>query len=619
MTSIYRQAKEVVAWLGPESTNGTNALKIVLDGPELESDGRIIEIFEIARTASTAAISRHDVDIEMEASISSRENLLLLNESHQGLARLSPIFSLPYWTRVWVIQEIAVATSVRLVCGNVTTSWETFCHIVDELYNAAVDITEATESGFEGYRTLCHFRKLSRMRYPASLMEALQETRSSLATNPRDKVYALLGLTYDGAIFVPNPSYSVSLEDLQMSMTRGFLLTTGVLDMICIKGLQTGQLSQTIEETQTTEGGTSETGDRAQIISPSWCAQLLVAMDSTAAFEAKYVGLRETRRKFAAAGSETHFTFREAPSDKSILLVDAILFDTINDSGTAYGSSTSTVLTPSSQTSRGIQSRLTVNPYQTTTWFGYKHDGLRLAARHALCGGPKFQRFNPWAIQAWAPVSLFTQTVNPRAKFIRRRWQLFMARRFYDTPSLSAWLKHNKTLCFHGQSLENLLYSRTQAATFFMIFLIPYYSPFFLLVLFEGYGRRNHLSQEILESLDRTAIWSLCLFGILLIGGWLFRPGFFLTFRARDKLLRHLDEHLSQSCMKLITTRNGYIGFGHAHAMKGDHVVVMKGCTVPVIIRPVQDGYVVVGMAYIQGIMNGEAVSGHSWTAVKLK
>jgi hypothetical protein len=47
-----------------------------------------------------------------------------------------------------------------------------------------------------------------------TLLQALIASRYSLATDPRDKVYALLGLTRDGNDLVPMPSYTESVEKL---------------------------------------------------------------------------------------------------------------------------------------------------------------------------------------------------------------------------------------------------------------------------------------------------------------------------------------------------------------------------------------------------------------------
>lgn len=55
-------------------------------------------------------------------------------------------------------------------------------------------------------------------------------------------------------------------------------------------------------------------------------------------------------------------------------------------------------------------------------------------------------------------------------------------------------------------------------------------------------------------------------------------------------------------------TRNGYIASTPPIAKPGDVVVVFFGATVPYVLRPQQGGYLLVGDAFVQGLMKGEAL-----------
>lgn len=62
----------------------------------------------------------------------------------------------------------------------------------------------------------------------------------------------------------------------------------------------------------------------------------------------------------------------------------------------------------------------------------------------------------------------------------------------------------------------------------------------------------------------------------------------------------------------LFRTQGGYLGIGPKilDKSKGDFVCVLLGCRVPVVLRPCANtrGYYLVGDAYVQGLMDGEAV-----------
>lgn len=57
---------------------------------------------------------------------------------------------------------------------------------------------------------------------------------------------------------------------------------------------------------------------------------------------------------------------------------------------------------------------------------------------------------------------------------------------------------------------------------------------------------------------------------------------------------------------RLITTGKGYVGLAHAQSVIGDKICLLMGCTMPMILRPYEGGYRLVGETYVHGIMDGE-------------
>ncbi|KAI1736531.1 heterokaryon incompatibility protein-domain-containing protein [Xylaria scruposa] len=58
---------------------------------------------------------------------------------------------------------------------------------------------------------------------------------------------------------------------------------------------------------------------------------------------------------------------------------------------------------------------------------------------------------------------------------------------------------------------------------------------------------------------------------------------------------------------KLLLTDDGYVGLGPELTEKDDLVCILSGLVMPIILRPTDRGYQVVGEAYVHGIMFGEA------------
>jgi hypothetical protein len=80
-------------------------------------------------------------------------------------------------------------------------------------------------------------RFLSNVQAPITLYEALQWSPHALATDPRDKIYALLGLTSDGHKLIPLPNYQQPLAQIHESMTKAMFVVGKSLDSICLRGL----------------------------------------------------------------------------------------------------------------------------------------------------------------------------------------------------------------------------------------------------------------------------------------------------------------------------------------------------------------------------------------------
>jgi hypothetical protein len=65
------------------------------------------------------------------------------------------------------------------------------------------------------------------------------------------------------------------------------------------------------------------------------------------------------------------------------------------------------------------------------------------------------------------------------------------------------------------------------------------------------------------------------------------------------------------SCRKPFVTVKGHLGLGPDHIELGDMIALLIGCQVPFVLRKSIDGkYEIVGEAYVDGIMDGEAAVG---------
>ena len=61
---------------------------------------------------------------------------------------------------------------------------------------------------------------------------------------------------------------------------------------------------------------------------------------------------------------------------------------------------------------------------------------------------------------------------------------------------------------------------------------------------------------------------------------------------------------------RLTGTEMGRIGLTPAVALLGDKIAVLVGCSVPMVLRPCQDGWNIIGECYVHGVMDGEVLEG---------
>lgn len=202
MGLIFSSAECVIAWLGQPS-NRTQAKAFL---------GYLRDSWTLAKI--------------------SEEEKQLLSDSLRELS------AFPFWYRVWIIQEISKAQTVVLQYGDSSFDWKPLVDTIntpDARSLIPLDLyTLVRVLDWFRYREKADVIGSERV----SLLRALFETRNSLATDPRDKIYALLGLTSDGAGVVPLPNYEQSLKDVYMQASTNIIVEQGKIGAILLSGRQ---------------------------------------------------------------------------------------------------------------------------------------------------------------------------------------------------------------------------------------------------------------------------------------------------------------------------------------------------------------------------------------------
>lgn len=131
----------------------------------------------------------------------------------------------PYFERVWIIQELAKPDSRKILCGNRAAPWTGLEMALDQMRGHLSPGSQGLMDALTAFRLR---EREGRLAVPRMLLlQALLDSRSSLATEPKDKVYALLGLTRDGGEVVPAPNYTCSDFNVYIDVARHFVARQG--------------------------------------------------------------------------------------------------------------------------------------------------------------------------------------------------------------------------------------------------------------------------------------------------------------------------------------------------------------------------------------------------------
>lgn len=212
MRQIYSQALSVIVWLGDDPDNTANAVKYLFEN----------ERYMWFPTRRFTALSMKFSN-RRSATETTRE------WDVQRWRFFQCFFELDYWRRAWVIQEIASSSQVKLLFGRETLEWQQITKVL-AYWNEHQDEVPMPCSSYKYAAELDHFRIRYKDPRPITLLEAIQWSRYALATDQRDKIYALLGLTSDGPRLVPMPNYQRSLEQVLCDLTEALLSTAKLTD-----------------------------------------------------------------------------------------------------------------------------------------------------------------------------------------------------------------------------------------------------------------------------------------------------------------------------------------------------------------------------------------------------
>jgi hypothetical protein len=173
MLSIYRGARRVLVWLGPDE-NGYAAMAVHAMEEIMRASSR--------KGESLATTKRAPAWTELACNSASTWN------------SIKWFFSRPWFSRLWVLQEVNSGPEVLVICAKFEIRWQVVKSIAE--YIESSDIYEVY--GFwesELWSALTIMGDYTRCKTDdTGRMDVLHSLRRFHTTDPRDKIYAVLGM-----------------------------------------------------------------------------------------------------------------------------------------------------------------------------------------------------------------------------------------------------------------------------------------------------------------------------------------------------------------------------------------------------------------------------------------
>ncbi|WYZ46682.1 hypothetical protein EsH8_IX_000907 [Colletotrichum jinshuiense] len=278
MGKIYTQAKCVRIWLGEAGPDTAAAMKLVTDchGPQ-----------------------PFDVIVKRIAG------------DERGSLGVAELLGRPYWGRMWMFQEIVLSTISRVHCGELSAPFDGIMYM---------DVVSSDQKLWPDPKTsppwILPLRRalLNTAQFTITpsalenLVNILLLTRRLDATDPRDKLFALMG-TCEMAPYLAI-DYNKPVRDLYVEFTRHHIAKTGSLVLLLLAGWE-------------------NPSDQHDIGLPSWTPDFRTSKSPNI-----YIGFGIENAKFFNASEGRHFTTtsasgRTANYADGTLLTEGYILDTV--------------------------------------------------------------------------------------------------------------------------------------------------------------------------------------------------------------------------------------------------------------------------------------------------
>ena len=209
MRHIYKNASTVAMWIGEEHSNSAKAIELIRMLSSSYTSGNATQLADSIREERSPVPTG-------------------------SFAALALLMERPYWTRVWVLQEIAMGNrSTPILCGTHVITWG---ELFDALYSFAntcidllftrIDCEYASNKGLRRNHIIqLHGQQEIQMKSKKmELLPILDVARRCSVTDAKDRIYGILGMIPRNIFERMTIDYSQSVEEIYRSFAKATIL-----------------------------------------------------------------------------------------------------------------------------------------------------------------------------------------------------------------------------------------------------------------------------------------------------------------------------------------------------------------------------------------------------------
>ncbi|KAJ5986574.1 hypothetical protein N7451_010939 [Penicillium sp. IBT 35674x] len=481
------------------------------------------------------------------------------------------LLSRPWWKRVWVLQEAILAKSITLYCGSKSIDWPLLQSILytyvrqgkrSRIHHIGGLVTEARRARAHSHllaavNSTFAFFFLQSSSIPTdqlqglSMADLLSLTWNFDATDPRDKIFALIGLLPENCpervLF--KPDYTVNVKQLFLHVAKTFLVTSQRLDVLTARsslpdflvpvlGREPGHFGfdgpswvPNWKSLQIWQVNSIWISDFSPFKTLNWYARtrLLKQRPGHESTGPETIPMESLQVFNASLHDISPFPF-EFSEHGEILQIRGLTVDTVEEVGQPW--------------SLGLAALKAYNPANSKESKQNAHDA-QVAIIEQWKSIARLDTETDYTFTGQSRNEAFWRTM-----FLDRYRSTHTHDRLYHICRIPAQVKENEA--------------------------IDMFSPGGIICDFPPQTADDELGLVYFLRHEVTEMWAFA------------------------------NVNLHCADLSLFRTAKGYIGVGHPNMQPGDKVTILLGAPVPLVLREYEEGHLLIGQSYVHGIMDGE-------------